>query len=246
MAGARRLLTMGRLTICDSPAAAVADIPDGATVMLGGFSANLGAPKALLRALMDHNSATDLTFIANGVPQLPPAAIGEPFVVFDVKRVRKVICSFPTGGWARRGGHNPFEQAFTDGTVELEMVPQGTLAERIRAGGAGIPAFYTPTGAGTVFAQGKEQRTFDGRACVLERALTADFALIHALKADTLGNLVYRNTARNFNPLMAMAARVTIAEVDEIVEAGDLGPDQIVTPGIFVQRLVVIGRDGDG
>jgi len=233
---------MPGLIIYDSPAEAVADIPDGASIMLGGFSANLGAPKALLRALMDHNAAVDLTFIANGTPQLPPVVPDEPIAVFDVHRVRKVICSFPTGGWRGRGQSNPFEKAFIDGTVELELVPQGTLAERIRAAGAGIPAFYTPTGAGTVFATGKEERDLDGRACVLERALSADFALVHALKADRLGNLVYRNTARSFNPPMAMAARVTIAEVDEIV-----------TPGIFVQRLVCLtrslrsvqGRDGD-
>jgi 3-oxoadipate CoA-transferase alpha subunit len=237
---------MGRLVIYDSPAEAVADIPDGATIMLGGFSANLGAPKALLRALMDSNAAVNLTFIANGTPQLPPAAPGGPIVVFDVNRVRKVICSFPTGGWRGQAQSNPFETAFLDGSVELELVPQGTLAERIRAAGAGIPAFYTATGAGTVFAEGKEEREIDGRACVLERALSADYALVHALKADTLGNLVYRNTARSFNPPMAMAARVTIAEVDEIVEPGELTADEIVTPGIFVQRLVRLGRDGDG
>ena len=236
---------MGRLIIYDSPAEAVADIPDGATIMLGGFSANLGAPRALLRALMDHNAAVDLTFIANGTPQLPPETPGGPIAVFDVNRVRKVICSFPTGGWRGRAQSNPFEQAFIDGSVELELVPQGTLAERIRAAGAGIPAFYTPTGAGTVFATGKEEREIDGRACVLERALAADFALVHAWKADTLGNLVYRNTARSFNPLMAMAARVTIAEVDEMVEPGALVADEIVTPSIFVQRLVCLPRGGD-
>jgi 3-oxoadipate CoA-transferase alpha subunit len=236
---------MSRLVIYDSPAQTVADIPDGSTIMLGGFSANLGAPKALLRALMEHNTAVDLTFIANGTPQLPPEAPGGPITVFDVRRVRKVICSFPTGGWRGRAQSNPFEQAFIDGSVELELVPQGTLAERIRAAGAGIPAFYTPTGAGTVFATGKEEREIDGRVCVLERALAADFALVHALKADTLGNLVYRNTARSFNPPMAMAARVTIAEVDEIVEPGALAADEIVTPGIFVQRLVCLRRDSD-
>jgi 3-oxoadipate CoA-transferase alpha subunit len=236
---------MGLPVIYESARDAVADIPDGASIMLGGFSANLGAPKALLRALMEHNTAAGLTFIANGIPQLPPAAIGEPFLVFDAGRVRKVVCSFPTAGLRGGTGTHPYERAFAEGRVELELVPQGTLAERLRAAGAGIPAFYTPTGPGTVFARGKEVREFDGRAYVLERALPADFAFVHALKADRLGNLVYRNTARAFNPPMAMAARVTIAEVDEIVEPGELGPEQIVTPGIFVQRLVRVRSAGD-
>ena len=231
---------MARPEVFESPAAAVADLFDGAAVMFGGFNVNLGAPKVLLRALMDNTTAKELTFIGNGVPQLPPAAPGEPFVSFDPARVKKVICSFPVAARTATGRVSAFEDAFDKGTVELELVPQGTLAERMRAGGAGIPAFFTPTGVGTRLGEGKEVREFDGQACVLERWLRADFAIIKAWKADRLGNLVYRNTARNFNPLMAMAADVTIAEVAEILEPGELGPEEIVTPGIFVKRLVLV------
>jgi 3-oxoadipate CoA-transferase alpha subunit len=237
---------MAKPVVYGLAAEAVADIGDGATIMFGGFNVNLGAPKVLLRALMDDNAARRLTFIGNGVPQLPPPAPGEPFEAFETSRVRKVICSFPVGGSTRRGGVSTFEDAFAEGAVELELVPQGTLAERIRAGGAGIPAFYTPAGAGTRFSEGKDVRDFDGRQCVLERWLRADFALVKALKADRLGNLVYRYTARNFNPLMAMAADITIAEVSEIVEPSDLGPEEIVTPGIFVDRLLVTNEGGSG
>ena len=231
---------MPRAKVYSSAAEAVAGIGDGATIMFGGFNVNLGAPKVLLRALMDHNRARDLTFIGNGVPQLPPPAAGDPFVAFDPARVRKVICSFPVAASTSSGRVSVFEDAFVAGTVELELVPQGTLAERMRAGGSGIPAFFTPTGAGTRLGEGKEVREFEGRPCVLEQWLRADFALVKALKADRLGNLVYRNTARNFNPVMAMAAAITIVEVSEIVEPGELDPESIVTPGIFVKGLVLV------
>jgi len=236
------------------PAQAVADVPDGASIMLGGFTAALGTPKVLFQALLQTTQARDLTFIGNGTPQI---MLGEGeqrrFLVFPPERVRKVICSFPGGASVRQGIPNPYEQAFGDGSVELELVPQGTLAERIRAGGAGVPAFYTPTGVGAPFGAGKEVREFDGRTYLMERWLRADFAFVKAIKADRLGNLVYRNTARNFNPPMAMAATITIAEVEEIVEPGEIPPELIVTPGIFVDRLVLVrprhepveGRNGN-
>lgn len=218
---------------------AIADIRDGAVIAMGGFSATLGLPQALLRAMADHSTAKDLTFIGNGIPQGHTGNPENPWYFVDPSRVRKVICSFPVGG-SRRGAVNPYEAAFADGTTELELVPQGTLAERLRAGGAGIPAFFTPTGVGTRFGEGKEVREFDGQEYVMERALTPDYALVKALRADKLGNLYYRNTARAFNPPMAMAARCTIAEVSELVEPGEIAPDLIVTPGIYVHRLVVV------
>lgn len=229
--------------IYTDPAAAVADVFDGATIMIGGFTAALGAPTTLFRALLETTTAKDLTFIGNGTPQVMITEGEERrFLVFPPERVRKVICSFPGGGSARQGIPNPYDQAFTEGSVELELVPQGTLAERIRAGGAGIPAFFTPTGVGAPFGEGKELREFEGRTYLMERWLRADFALIKAIKADRLGNLVYRNTARNFNPPMATAAKTTIAEVEEIVEPGEIPPELIVTPGIYVHRLVLVKR----
>jgi 3-oxoacid CoA-transferase A subunit len=225
--------------VYSSPEDAVADIPDGSIIALGGFSAGLGAPNALLRAIAE-GKQKDLTFIGNGIPQASSGNPDQPFFVVDPARVRKVICSFPAPASTRRGFMTPYEQAFADGTTELELVPQGTLAERLRAGGAGIPAFFTPTGVGTLFEKGKEVREFEGKMYVMERALKPDYALVKAIRADTLGNLVYRNTARAFNPPMAMAARVTIAEVEEIVGPGDLTPEIIVTPGIYVHRLVVV------
>jgi 3-oxoacid CoA-transferase A subunit len=163
-------------------------------------------------------------------------------LTIDPARVRKVIVSFPTSQSRTRGFGSVFTEAIEQGKVDLELVPQGTLAERLRAGGAGIPAFFTPTGAGTRFADGKEVREFEGREYVMERWLRADYAFVHAIKADRLGNLVYRNTARNFNPLMASAARCTIAEVDELVEPGEISPYEVVTPGIFVHRIVALGK----
>ena len=215
---------------------AVADIHEGASVMFGYFSGTVGSPTELVQALI-RLGVGGLTVIANGTTQARAAANAQPMV--NASQVAKAICSFPVSSRTIAGGASPFEEGFENGTIELEIVPQGTLAERMRAAGAGIPAFYTPTGVGTRIAEGKEVREFDGRKYVLERALSADFALIKAYRADTLGNLVYRYTARNFNPLMASAARITIAEVDEIVEAGALDPEVIVTPGIFVDRLYV-------
>ena len=227
---------MAQPRIFADPAAAVADIPDGATIMIGGFG-GVGVPHALIRAL-NERALKNLTIIANGTG----ARLGRPSSV-EARMVAKAIVSFPISPSPRPD--DPFEQGYESGAIALEIVPQGTLAERIRAAGAGIPAFYTPTGVGTPFAEGKELREIDGRPYVLERALGADFALIRAFRADAMGNLVYRNAARNFNPMMATAARVTIAEVAEVVEAGTLDPEGIVTPGIFVDRVVVVGG-GDG
>jgi 3-oxoacid CoA-transferase A subunit len=223
-------------------AEAIADIPDGAMIAIGGFSATLGLPQALLRAVADDSTAKDLTFIGNGIPQGYTGNPEQPWFVVDPARVKKVICSFPAPSSRAPGRTNPYEIAFADGTTELELVPQGTLAERLRAGGAGIPAFFTPTGVGTLFEEGKEVREFDGKAYVMERALYPDYALVKALRADKLGNLYYRNTARAFNPPMAMAAKCTIAEVEELVEPGEIAPDLIVTPGIYVHRIVVAKR----
>ena len=225
--------------VYDDPGDALQDVRDGMIIGLGGFTAALGAPRTLFRALIDKTAARDLTFVGNGTPQVTLDGPERSFLQFPVERVRKVICSFPGGNSSRSNIINPYEQAFNDGSIELELVPQGTLAERLRAAGAGIPAFYTPTGVGAPFGADKEVREFDGRLYLMERALRVDFALIKALKADKFGNLIYRNTARNFNPPMAMAADITVAEVDEIVEVGQLSPDEITTPGIFVDRLVL-------
>jgi len=215
-------------------ASAVADIPDGATVMIGGF-AGVGVPVALIQAL-SARGARNLTVIANGVGGRRPGSPARD--ALQAEMVGKAIVSFPVPPSPIHG--NLFEEGFENGTIALEIVPQGTLAERIRAGGAGIPAFYTPTGVGTPFAEGKEVREIEGRPCVLEYGLRADFALVRAFRADAMGNLVYRNAMRNFNPIMATAAQVTIAQVDEVVEVGQLDPELIVTPGIYVQRLVPI------
>ncbi|ARC56653.1 3-oxoadipate CoA-transferase subunit A [Frondihabitans sp. 762G35] len=222
-----------------TPADAVADIPDGATVMVGGFGL-AGQPVALLEALLDQG-ATDLTVVSNN------AGNGDTGLaaLLAARRVRKIVCSFPrqVDSWV-------FDGLYRSGDIELELVPQGTLAERIRAAGAGIPAFFTPTGFGTPLADGKETRVVGGRDVVLEHALHADFALVGARFADRWGNLVYRETARNFGPMMASAAAVTITQVDAILPLGDLDPERIVTPGIFVQRVVELGerpwlRDGE-
>jgi 3-oxoadipate CoA-transferase alpha subunit len=199
---------------------ALADVRDGATIMVGGFGGS-GFPRYLIEALR-HTGSRDLTIIANG-----PSGIGE---LIDNGQVSKTICSFPM----------PRGQASQLDEIQVEIVPQGTLAERIRAGGAGIPAFYTPTGVGTLLAEGKEVRRLDGRDCLLETALRADFAFVRACTADRAGNLVYRRAQRNFNPIMAMAARTTIAEVYTIA---DLEPEHVATPGIFVDRTVVVPDD---
>ena len=211
--------------------AAVAGIPDGATVMIGGFG-TAGMPSALIDALIVQG-ARDLTVVNNN------AGNGETGLaaLLKAKRVRKVICSFP-----RQTDSYVFDALYHAKAIELELVPQGNLAERIRAAGAGIGAFFTPTGYGTDLAVGKETREINGRQYVLEYPIHADFALIKALAADRWGNLVYRKTARNFGPVMASAAACTVVQVDRIVPLGDLEPDAIVTPGIHVQRVVQVPR----
>jgi 3-oxoadipate CoA-transferase alpha subunit len=211
---------------------AVAGIKDGAVIMLGGFG-QAGTPFNLVQALVEQG-AQDLTVISNSISQAAP--------LVEKKRVRKLIASFPI--WVDRTRPNPLDEQVPAGNIELVTMPQGTLAEAIRAGGAGIAAFYTPTGAGTFVEEGKEKRSFNGKECLLEPALKADVALIKAYKGDRIGNLVYRMTARNFNPLMATAAELTIAEVEEIVDVGELDPETIVTPGIFVHRVVKAPRRG--
>ena len=212
-----------------SPSAAVADITDGATVMIGGFGA-AGMPSELIDALIEHG-ARDLTIVNNNAGN---ADIGLA-ALLKAKRVRKIICSFP-----RQTDSYVFDALYHAGEIELELVPQGNLAERIRAAGAGIGAFFTPTAYGTPLAEGKETRVINGRGYVLEYPIAADFALIKAEKGDRWGNLVYRKTARNFGPIMASAAKCAIAQVRKVVTLGELDPEAIVTPGIFVQRVVEI------
>jgi len=214
-------------------AAAVADIPDGATVMVGGFG-TAGLPFELVIALIDHGSR-DLTIVSNN------AGNGETGLaaLLKARRVRKIICSFP-----RQADSQVFDALYRAGNIELELVPQGNLAERIRAAGAGIGAFFTPTGYGTLLAEGKETRCISGRHYVLEYPIHADFALIKADRGDRWGNLVYRKTARNFGPIMASAAKCAIAQVREVVPLGALDPEAVVTPGIFVQRVVVTAGAG--
>ncbi|GGY59759.1 3-oxoacid CoA-transferase subunit A [Pseudoduganella albidiflava] len=211
----------------ETMAQAVASIHDGATVMIGGFG-NAGMPAALIDALIEQG-ARDLTIVNNN------AGNGETGLaaLLKAKRVRKIICSFP-----RQADSQVFDALYRAGEIELELTPQGNLAERIRAAGAGIGGFFSPTGYGTLLAEGKETRTINGKHYVLESPIHADFALIKALHGDRWGNLVYRKTARNFGPIMATAAKVTIAQVTRIVELGELDPEHIVTPGIFVQRVV--------
>lgn len=212
-----------------SVADAVADISDGATVMIGGFG-TAGMPSELIDALIEQG-ARELTIVNNN------AGNGDMglALLLKHKRVRKIICSFPrqTDSWH-------FDALYRAKEIELELVPQGNLAERIRAAGAGIGAFYTPTGYGTLLAQGKETRVIDGKAYVLEYPIHAGFALIKAYKGDRWGNLVYRKTARNFGPIMAAAAACTIVQVREVVNLGDLDPEAIVTPGLYVQRVVEV------
>ena len=215
--------------IVESAAVAVADIHDGATIMIGGFG-TAGMPSKLIDALITQG-ARGLTIVNNN------AGNGDTGIaaLLATKRVRKIICSFP-----RQVDSHVFDALYRTGEIELELVPQGNLAERIRAAGAGIGAFFTPTGYGTLLAEGKETRTIDGRNYVLEYPIHADVALIKALRADRWGNLVYRKTARNFGPVMASAATCTIAQVSEVVKLGDLDPEAIVTPGIFVARVVEV------
>ena len=217
--------------IVTSIEAALADVPDGATVMIGGFG-SAGQPAELIDGLIAQG-AKDLVIVNNN------AGNGDTGLaaLLKARRVRRIICSFPRqiDSWV-------FDALYRAGEIELELVPQGNLAERIRAAGAGIGAFYTPTGYGTELAHGKESRVIDGRGHVLEYPIHADFALIKAERGDRWGNLVYRKTARNFGPIMASAAKVTVATVHEVVELGRLDPESIVTPGIFVKRVVPIAR----
>jgi 3-oxoacid CoA-transferase subunit A len=209
-----------------SAAEAVADIPDGALLMAGGFGL-CGIPENLIAALRQRG-VKNLSVVSNncGVDDF---GLG---ILLQNRQIRKMTSSYV-------GENKEFERQYLSGELEVELCPQGTLAERVRAGGAGIPAFFTPTGYGTPVAEGKEVRWFDGRAYILERSLFGDFAIVKAWKADRHGNLVYRKTARNFNQMMATAARITIAEVEELVEVGEIDPDHVHTPGVFVQRVVV-------
>lgn len=231
----KRPFTYGRTNVIDkqvnSAADAVADIPDGATIMVSGFQGS-GMPNALLRALVDHGSK-DLTLICNGAG---PHGTQQARLT-DAGQVSKLVCSSARG---RSDEPTPLERLWRAGEIALELVPQGTFAERIRAGGAGLAAFYTPVSVGTDLAEGKEAREFEGRTYVLETALKADFTLLRADRADRLGNLGYRGTQINFGPAMAAAGATTIAEVGEIVEVGSFAPECVQTPGIFVNRVVVL------
>jgi 3-oxoacid CoA-transferase subunit A len=209
----------------DARSALAGLLKDGMTVMAGGFGL-CGIPQVLISAIRDLK-VKDLTVISNNAG-VDGAGLG---LLLETRQIKKMISSYV-------GENKLFERQYLSGELELEFNPQGTLAERIRAGGAGIPAFFTKTGVGTIIADGKELREFDGTTYVMERGLVADVSIIHAYKGDTEGNLVYRKTARNFNPMMASAGKVTVAEVEHLVAAGDIDPDAIHTPGIFVQRVV--------
>ncbi len=215
--------------IVASVADAVADIRDGATVMIGGFG-TAGMPSELIDAMIAQG-ARDLTIVSNNAGN---GDVGLALLL-KAKRVRKIVCSFP-----RQSDSWHFDALYRSGEIELELVPQGNLAERIRAAGAGIGAFYTPTGYGTLLAEGKETRAIGGKCYVLEYAIHGDFALIKAQAGDRWGNLVYRKTARNFGPIMAAAAACTIAQVHEVVTLGDLDPEAVATPGIYVHRIVEV------
>jgi 3-oxoacid CoA-transferase subunit A len=211
--------------VFESATDAIFDLEDGMTVMSGGFGLS-GNPENLIRAIRERGTK-DLVVISNNCGT-DEAGLG---ILLNNKQIRKMVSSYV-------GENKEFERQYLSDELEVELNPQGTLAERIRAGGAGIPAFYTPTGFGTVVADGKETREFDGRSYVMETALKADFAFVHAKKGDTHGNLVFNATARNFNPLMAKAGVITVAEVEELVEPGELDPDEIHLPGIYVQRIL--------
>jgi len=215
-----------------SAAAALHDLADGVSIAVGGFGL-CGNPEACIAAIAA-SSVRGLTIVSNNCGNQGQGLA----ILLQQRQVARVVCSFV-------GGNPDLEQQMLAGTVAVELNPQGTLAERMRAGGAGIAAFYTPTGAGTVVAEGKDVREFDGRPCVLETAIRTDFAVVRAARGDALGNLQFYRTARNFNPLVAMAGRVTIAEVDEIVAVGALDPDEVHLPGIFVQRVVHVPEHRD-
>jgi 3-oxoacid CoA-transferase A subunit len=224
--------------LCPTIEGALADIPDGATIAIPGFF-TAGVPVQLLRALIARGTK-NLTFACGCGPLV--GAAEELEILVKNGQVKKVIDSYPFARSASKGRNSAFEQAVRSGEIEVEIFPMGTLAEKFRAAAAGLPAFYTPTGAGTVLTEGKEIRSFDGQEAVLETALRPDFAFVHAHAGDEEGNLVYRKTAMNFNPIMAAAARITIAEVENLVEVGELDPHRIGTPSIYVQRMVKIDR----
>lgn len=228
---------------------AVEDIPDGATVMIGGFGGPAGMPQNLIRALRDRGTR-DLTVIHNtggfglsGIGYAAPkdVAYDDHAILFENKQVKKLYASYPFP--PAPSANSPCKEQFLAGDLDLEIVPQGTLAERIRAGGAGIGAFFTRTGVGTDVEKGKEKKVINGYPHILEHALKADFALVRAHKADTLGNLVYLGTARTFNPVVATAGTITIVEVDEIVEAGAIDPEHVITPFVYVDRIVEISKE---
>ncbi|MGX8237631.1 CoA transferase subunit A [Exiguobacterium undae] len=212
--------------IYDSFTEATADIFDGATLVVGGFGL-CGIPEKSIAALQEQG-VKELTVVSNncGVDDF---GLG---ILLQSRQIKKMVSSYV-------GENKTFEQQYLSGEIEVDLVPQGTLAERIRAGGAGIPGFYTPTGVGTLIAEGKEQKQFDGKTYLLEEGIVGDFALVKAWKADKLGNLVFRKTSRNFNPLVATAGKVTIVEVEELVEVGELDPNEIHTPAVYVQRIIV-------
>jgi 3-oxoacid CoA-transferase subunit A len=212
--------------IADSALKAVEDIKDGSTLLVGGFGL-VGIPENLILALVEKGTK-DLTVISNNCG-VDDWGLG---LLLKNKQIKKMVGSYV-------GENKEFERQVLSGEIEVELIPQGTLAERIRAGGAGIPAFYTPAGVGTPIAEGKETRTFNGKEYLLEKGIVADFSLIRAAKGDKAGNLIYNKTARNFNPMIAAAGKVTIAEVEELFEIGELEPDHIHTPGVYVQRMVV-------
>ncbi len=220
--------------IVQSAAESVADVFDGATVMISGFG-EAGSPVELIHALVDQG-AKDLTIVSNnaGSGHVGLAAL------IENRQVKKIICSFP-----RTAISVVFPELYRKGEIELELVPQGTLAERIRAAGAGIPAFYTPTSVNTPLEDGKEERVFNGQKYVLEEAIQADFALVKSYAADKYGNLIYNKTARNFGPVMCMAAKTTIVQVKKVVLVGEINPEHVVTPGIFVNRVVEIVNPAD-
>jgi 3-oxoacid CoA-transferase subunit A len=209
----------------DAPAALAGVLKDGMTIMAGGFGL-CGIPETLILAIRD-SGVKNLTVVSNNAG-IDGVGLG---ILLETRQIRKMISSYV-------GENKLFAQQYLAGELEIEFNPQGTLAERIRAGGAGIPAFFTRTGAGTDIARGKEARVFDGDTYIMETGLVADLSIVHAFKGDTEGNLVYRKTARNFNPMMATAARITVAEVEHLVEPGEIDPDYIITPGIFVKRII--------
>jgi len=209
----------------DARAALAGLLKDGMLIMAGGFGL-CGIPESLIYAIRD-SGVKNLTVVSNNAG-IDGVGLG---LLLDTRQIKKMISSYV-------GENKTFAQQYLAGELEIEFNPQGTLAERIRAGGAGIPAFYTKTGVGTLVAEGKEERAFDGQKYVMERGLVADLAIVHAWKGDTEGNLVYRKTARNFNPIMATAAKVTVAEVEHLVKPGEINPDHIITPGVFVKRMV--------